>query len=49
MIRLAIVVAVYFWLGTIPALIAALWVCALWAISAEALHVSPSLRPPEDG
>ena len=49
MIRLAIVVAVYFWLGTIPALIAALWVCALWGISAEALHISPSLRPPEDG
>ena len=24
-----------------------LWVCTLWAISAEALHVSPSLRPPE--
>lgn len=47
MIRLAIVVAVYFWLGTIPALIAALWVCALWGISAEALHVSSSPQPSE--
>jgi len=48
MIRLLIVVAVYFWLGTVPALIAALWVCCLWEISAEALHVSPSLRPPRE-
>jgi len=47
MIHLLIVVAVYFWLGTIPALIAALWLTCLWGISAEALHVSPSLRPPE--
>jgi len=48
MIRLTIVVAVYFWLGTIPAPIAALWVCTLWGISAEALpHISPSPQPSE--
>ena len=48
MIRLLIVVAVYFWIGTIPALIAALWVCALWGISGEALpHISSSPQPSE--